>query len=126
MSVPPVSVPPHRPPCSRDVLFLGPKASVQFGGDRAIVFRVIRVQQGLCTVGWVWLDGFELNPQGDALERRTVFVQLAGCLDWETVRRAAVLRRLEREGAAAVRRAQHARNGRVPGQTAKPSRPRVG
>jgi hypothetical protein len=92
-----------------DVLFLDGRASVQFGGDRAIWFRVFRVLDGTCTLGWVWLDGFELNPQGDALLRREVFVQLGGLrrVDPLVVRRVgdrARLRRNSRVPGSAVRR----------------------
>jgi hypothetical protein len=96
-------------------LFIGPRASVQFAGRNAIVFRVIRPVDRSTYEGWVWLEGWELNPAGDAFLRREIFVQVAGLLDWETVRRAAVLRRLEQEKAGAARRAGKARNGRSPG-----------
>ncbi len=118
-------VPPHRPPRSGDVLFIGPKASVQFAGSRAIAFRVIRVDDRPTYDGWIWLDGFELNPQGEAFERRKIFVMVEGLLDWEAVRRAAALRRLEQEKAgsagsveAAGRRAARGRNSRLPGASA--------
>ncbi len=114
MPVPSAMVPPQRLPRSGDVLFIGPKASVQFAGDRAIVFRVIRVDPRPTYDGWIWLEGFELNPAGDAFARRKIFVMVEGLLDWETMRRAAVLRRLEQDRAAA-RRAGRARNGRSPG-----------
>lgn len=71
--------PSGRLPQSGDVYALGTAASVQFG-YRPILFRVIRVQTQPCDtyIGWVWLDGYELNQAGDAVERRSVFVQLAG------------------------------------------------
>jgi hypothetical protein len=28
--------------------------------------------------GWAWLDGYQLNAAGDAVERRSIFVQLSG------------------------------------------------
>jgi hypothetical protein len=59
-----------------DVLRLGRTASVQFVPP--ILFRLIRVLPHTTYEGWVWLDGYELSPQGDAIERREVFVQLAG------------------------------------------------
>ncbi|HEX8630788.1 MAG TPA: hypothetical protein VF755_21735 [Catenuloplanes sp.] len=61
-----------------EVVFLGPQASVQFGGGRQVVFRVIRVHDWTATTGWVWLNGYELDASGNAVERRTVFVQIAG------------------------------------------------
>ncbi len=64
-------------PRSGDVLRVGAAASVQFG-TRPILFRVIRVLDVETYDGWVWLDGYELNAVGDAVERRSIFVQLAG------------------------------------------------
>jgi hypothetical protein len=43
-----------------------------------LLFRVIRVHDWPTYSGWVWLDGYELNGAGDAVERRSIFVQLAG------------------------------------------------
>lgn len=59
------------------VLRLGPAASPQF--VTPILFRVTKppVEAATCT-DWVWLDGYELGPDGLAVERRAVFVQLAG------------------------------------------------
>jgi hypothetical protein len=51
-------------------------ASVQFVDP--LLFRVIRVHDWPTYDGWVWLDGYELNPAGDAVERRSIFVQLTG------------------------------------------------
>jgi hypothetical protein len=51
-------------------------ASVQFVVP--IYFRVIRVHDWPTYDGWVWLDGYELNSVGDAVERRTIFVQVHG------------------------------------------------
>jgi hypothetical protein len=66
-------------PRAGDVVHLGPAASVQFSVN-AINFRVSRVQPADTADrdGWVWLDGYELDQNGDAVERRSVFVQLAG------------------------------------------------
>ncbi|MEV4753913.1 hypothetical protein AB0J86_02180 [Micromonospora sp. NPDC049559] len=63
-------------PRSGDVLHLTSAASVQFANP--ILFRVIRVHDWPTYHGWIWLDGYELNAQGDAVERRSIFVQLAG------------------------------------------------
>lgn len=54
------------------------RASVQFAGDRRILFRVIRVMPWSTYEGWVWLDGYELNGSGEAVDRRSIFVQWAG------------------------------------------------
>ncbi len=63
-------------PRSGDVLHLTKAASVQFTSPK--LFRVIRVHDWPTYDGWVWLDGYELNAAGDAVERRSVFVQLSG------------------------------------------------
>nr|WP_205807852.1 hypothetical protein [Micromonospora sp. HNM0581] len=51
-------------------------ASVQF--HRPILFRVIRVLDRPTYDGWLWLEGYELNAAGDAVNRRSIFVQRAG------------------------------------------------
>ncbi len=61
-----------------DVLRLDAASSVQFADDRAITFRVIRVDERPTYEGWVWLTGYELDCSGAAVERREVFVQVAG------------------------------------------------
>ncbi|MEH1013394.1 hypothetical protein V6U90_09805 [Micromonospora sp. CPCC 206060] len=60
-----------------DVLHLTRAASVQF--VTPILFRLIRVQQDWITYdGWVWLDGYEIRANGEAVARRSVFVQRSG------------------------------------------------
>ena len=59
-----------------DVLEVTRAASVQF--VEPLRFRVIRVHDWKTYVGWIWLDGYELDRSGDAVERRSIFVQLAG------------------------------------------------
>lgn len=71
--------PPRRLPRSGDVLRVTREASVQFATP--ILFRVIRVHDWPTYNGWVWLDGYQLNAEGDAVERRSIFVQ-AGGLRW--------------------------------------------
>ncbi|MFC3993776.1 hypothetical protein [Actinoplanes siamensis] len=66
------------PPRSGDVLFVGREASVQFAGERALYLRVIRVLPHDTYQGWIWLDGYTVSTDGEAVERRTIFVQLAG------------------------------------------------
>ncbi|MFE9689903.1 hypothetical protein [Micromonospora sp. NPDC005806] len=63
-------------PRSGDVLRVTRAASVQF--LRPIMFRVIRVLDRPTYDGWLWLDGYELNAAGDAVNRRSIFVQQAG------------------------------------------------
>lgn len=64
------------PPRSGDVLYLTREASVQF--MTPIYFRVIRVHDWPTYAGWLWLDGYQLNDAGDAVERRSIFVRAAG------------------------------------------------
>ena len=63
-------------PRSGDVLRVTRQASVQF--TEPMMFRVIRVHDWQTYDGWAWLDGYQLNPAGDAVERRSIFVQLQG------------------------------------------------
>jgi hypothetical protein len=42
------------------------------------MFRVIRVHDWSTYDGWAWLDGYELDSTGDAVERRSIFVQVRG------------------------------------------------
>ncbi|MFI7574523.1 hypothetical protein [Micromonospora sp. NPDC049497] len=63
-------------PRSGDVLHVTRAASVQF--IRPITFRVIRVLDWPTYDGWFWLDGYELNASGDAVNRRSIFVQRQG------------------------------------------------
>ncbi|OJF13461.1 hypothetical protein [Couchioplanes caeruleus] len=65
-------------PRSGDVVYLGLAANVQFGGNRGFYFRVIRVHDWTTYEGWMWLDGYQLSQGGEAVERRSVFVQIAG------------------------------------------------
>lgn len=60
------------------VLRVGGDASVQFGGDRSSVFRVIKVGDRQTYDGWIWLTGYVLDRAGKAVERREIFVQRAG------------------------------------------------
>lgn len=63
-------------PRSGDVLRVTSAASVQF--TEPMMFRVIRVHDWRTYDGWAWLDGYQLNAVGDAVERRSIFVQVNG------------------------------------------------
>jgi hypothetical protein len=63
-------------PKSGDVLRVTKQASVQF--LEPMLFRVIRMHDWPTYDGWAWLDGYQLNAAGDAIARRSIFVQLAG------------------------------------------------
>jgi hypothetical protein len=58
------------------VLRVTKTASVQF--THPMLFRVIRVHDWQTYDGWAWLDGYQLNTTGDAVERRSIFVLLQG------------------------------------------------
>lgn len=61
------------------VVRLDQAASVQFK-QHPFNFRVIRVHPSDTADrdGWAWLDGYQLDDQGDAVERRSVFVRMNG------------------------------------------------
>lgn len=59
-----------------ELLLVDRRASVQFA--EPIWFRLIRHVPRPTYEGWAWLDGYQLNGVGDAIERREIFVQLAG------------------------------------------------
>lgn len=63
-------------PRSGDVLRITKAASVQF--STPMLFRVIRVHDWPTYDRWAWLDGYELDESGDAVERRSIFVQVDG------------------------------------------------
>lgn len=63
-------------PRAGDILHVTREASVQFATP--IFFRVIRVHDWPTYDGWLWLDGYQLNAAGDAVERRSIFVQNGG------------------------------------------------
>jgi hypothetical protein len=92
-------------PRSGDVIHVTKAASVQFAAP--MLFRVIRVHDWPTYDGWVWLDGYELNSAGDAVERRSIFVQVNG---------------LRQIGKAPDPRT---RNGRTPGENSRQIRIRA-
>ena len=64
-------------PRSGEVLRVTRAASVQFAAT-PLLFRVIRVHDWSTYDGWAWLDGYELNAVGEAVDRRSIFVQVGG------------------------------------------------
>ncbi len=74
-------------PLPGDVLRIDDRASVQFQGDRAMTFQVIRVDRRPTYDGWLWLEGYVLNNRGRAVQRRRIFVRQSGL----TLRRAAAV-----------------------------------
>jgi hypothetical protein len=73
-------VPLSRPPRAGDLLQIGPAASVQFLNP--ITVRVIRLHDWPMAIGdetgWVWMDVYQLNESGDAVLRRSVYVNSRG------------------------------------------------
>ncbi|WP_371687526.1 hypothetical protein [Micromonospora sp. KC721] len=61
---------------SGDLLYGNREASVQF--VHPIHFRLTRVLDWITYDGWIWLDGYQLNARGDAVARRSIFVQKSG------------------------------------------------
>jgi hypothetical protein len=61
-----------------DVLYVNRQASVQFAGDRTLIFRVIKVSDRPTYHGWIWLTGYVLDQKGNALDRREIYVRTAG------------------------------------------------
>ena len=59
-----------------DLIQVTRAASVQF--IKPIRCRVIRVLDWITYDGWVWLDVYQLDDKGDAVARRSIFVQPAG------------------------------------------------
>jgi hypothetical protein len=64
-------------PRSGEVIRVTRAASVQFAAT-PLLFRVIRVHDWSTYDGWAWLDGYELNAVGEAVDRRSIFVQVGG------------------------------------------------
>lgn len=61
-----------------NVVRIGARASVQFGAGREITMRITKVQDWPTYHGWCWLTGYVLDHNGEATDRRDVFVQCAG------------------------------------------------
>lgn len=61
-----------------DVVLVTGKASCQFDGRQAMTFRIVRVLDIPTYAGWAWIDGYQLDQQGDAGEYRSIYVRLAG------------------------------------------------
>ncbi|TDC63483.1 hypothetical protein E1258_10550 [Micromonospora sp. KC207] len=66
-------------PIPGDLVLVDGRASVQFGGDRALWLRVTSVDERPTYYGWVWLTGYVIDPATrNALAKREVFAQIAG------------------------------------------------
>ncbi|MEU3114254.1 hypothetical protein ABZ652_09230 [Micromonospora chalcea] len=69
--------PQPRPPKPGDELWIDREASVQFARQR-FIFRVISVCPKPTYQGWAWLTGYQLDERGSAVDKREIFVRLAG------------------------------------------------
>lgn len=65
-------------PKTGDVVYVDSRASVQFGGNRALIFRVTKVCDKPTYYGWAWLTGYVLDRAGAAVDRREIFVLTDG------------------------------------------------
>ncbi|MBA3488905.1 MAG: hypothetical protein H0T78_05045 [Longispora sp.] len=64
-------------PVPGDVVRLTKSASPQFG--RPITLRVTKVSDRRSSVyGWAWIEGYVLDTSGNAITKRSVFVNLSG------------------------------------------------
>ncbi|MFG1803068.1 hypothetical protein ACGFI4_23280 [Micromonospora carbonacea] len=93
-------------------------ASVQF--VEPIRCRVIRVLDWITYDRWVWLDVYELNEKGDAVARRSIFVQPAGL----RIHRAAPTPRRPARPTAVADVRQAIRAARAPAAPTPPGNPR--
>lgn len=103
----------RRPVRSGDLLRITRAASVQF--TQPMLFRVIRVHDWQTLNGWTWLDGYQLNSVGDAVERRSIFVQLHG-LQWAALAKKATAAPVKKATAAPATKAAPAK--KAPNQKA--------
>lgn len=98
-------------PKAGDVVHLTRAASVQF--IKPIFLRVVRVMTERVTYDqWIWIEGYQLDAKGDAVEKRTLFVLRDGLriMRPRVERRAPVTRKANRQ-------ASRQPSGPVSGQT---------
>jgi len=70
-------VPNPTPPRPGELLWIDRPASVQFA-SAPFTFLLLRVHGWSTYDGWVWLDGLHLDPDGHIVQRRSIFVAVAG------------------------------------------------
>ncbi|RZT82530.1 hypothetical protein EV382_5839 [Micromonospora violae] len=71
------ATPQPRSPKPGEELWIDREASVQFRRQR-FMFRVISVCPKPTYRGWAWVTGYQLDARGNAVDKREIFVQLAG------------------------------------------------
>ncbi len=69
-------IPDAPPPGS--VVVLDRDTTPQLAGQDPIYMRVTRVEPGGQDPTWAWLHGYQLDSTGHAIERREIYVRLAG------------------------------------------------
>ncbi|MEV6811634.1 hypothetical protein [Micromonospora sp. NPDC051296] len=75
----PASDPPERAIAPGDVFLLTRQASPQF--VRPITIRVIRHRTDRITYhGWTWIECYQLDARGDAVDRRELYLMPAGLI----------------------------------------------
>lgn len=68
-------------PTAGDLLLITDRASVQFAACPPFLFRVIRQHEWpTYWNGWGWIDGYQLDPNGVARTRRSIYVQFTGLI----------------------------------------------
>jgi hypothetical protein len=60
------------------VIGVGAAASVQFGGGRKLVLRVVAVDTRPAYYGFAWVTGYVVDREGEAIDKREIYVQVAG------------------------------------------------
>lgn len=63
-------------PSSGEIVLIKREASVQFSAPCRL--RVISADPSATYPGWAWVEGYELDSSGAAVQRRAVFIQLEG------------------------------------------------
>ena len=68
-------------PAPGDVVIIDQRAGPHLAGPHLggpLRLRVGSVERSVTMAGWAWLHGYQLNDVDEAVERRSVFVELAG------------------------------------------------
>lgn len=59
------------------VLIINQRASIQFQ-KKPFLFRLIGIERHDHLSEWIWLEGYQLKTNGDAVEKRLIYVKIAG------------------------------------------------
>lgn len=77
----------NRVPRPGDVISVGTAASVQFGGGRKLMLRVVAVDARSTYYGFAWITGYTVDREGMATDKREIYVQVAGLVLLRDARR---------------------------------------